>query len=251
MKKFGHDENTRKFYQIPQVASDYEAIRFSSRAGHIGDSLQKRAILSLLDPADIKGAKVLDVGCGTGRFSRIFMERDAKVIGVDASMAMLNEARSRSQVVNYAATDALYLPFTCNEFDIAISVNVFNHLASYEQAIGEMCRVSKKIILGLPNKKSILLLAYIYRSLKGYNSEYGGYTVKHYNGAPMPYSIYFSANDLERILIKNGMRNIHVTGCLFTFFLPNIATGLVARFDQFLTPHFGRFGAFIVISGEK
>jgi ubiquinone/menaquinone biosynthesis C-methylase UbiE len=247
-----HNELTKCFYQSTEVANEYEEIRFMSKSGIASDILQKNSIYALTNRDEVDGALLLDVGCGTGRFSRFFSDKGAYVVGVDASIAMLDIARNKSTHSEiYLNTDALLLPFLDNSFDIAISVNLLNHLANYEQAIGEMCRVARKVILGVPNRHSILLLAYIYRFIRGYNSEYGGYTVKEYKNLPVPYSIYFSESQLKRVLQNNGMKDISVSSCLFTFFLPNFSTSLFQKIDNLLSLSFGKWGAFIAISGEK
>ena len=55
--------------------------------------LEKPAILSLLP--DVGGKKVLDVGCGTGRYTEWLLEHGAEVTGFDASPQMLAHARER------------------------------------------------------------------------------------------------------------------------------------------------------------
>jgi len=50
------------------------------------------AVLSVLGPID--GRRILDVGCGTGRFTRELAARGARVIGIDRSETMLNAARA-------------------------------------------------------------------------------------------------------------------------------------------------------------
>jgi len=49
--------------------------------------LEMPATLSLLP--DVEGRRVLDVGCGTGRYTEWLLEHGAKVIGFDASPKML------------------------------------------------------------------------------------------------------------------------------------------------------------------
>ena len=254
MEENSSDQKTRLFYQNHQVAKDYEKIRFISRAGKAVDDLQKKAILSLINPSEIQGIRLLDVGCGTGRFSRFFSERGADVISIDASPAMLQVAREQdNNQGQYSISNALSLPFGKNTFDVAISVNVFNHLASYEQAISEICRVSRKVILGLPNKYSILFFTYIYRYLRRHNlTDAVCYTTKEYEGAaPTPYSIYFSSSELRHLFEINHMKNIRMTGCLFTFYLPEIATNVFQHIDECLMPYLGQYGSTIIIIGEK
>lgn len=246
-----HDKKTIDFYSTSEVAEDYEKIRFHSRAGRCRDHLQKKLILSHVDKSSLKEKTILDVGCGTGRFSRFFAELGAKVIGIDASTAMLREARKQGKRVTYLSGNVCQLPFHDNSFDLMVSVNVLNHLANYRMAIGEMCRVSRKVILGIPNKHSLLLLAYIYRFLRGYNTKYSGYTVKKYENSPIPYSIYFSMSEIRSILQQNGFSNMRFRGC-WVIHMPNIATGFFQWLDNCLssTP-LERFGSFMTISAEK
>ena len=55
--------------------------------------LEKPATLSLLP--DVVGKRVLDVGCGTGRYTEWLLEHGAEVTGFDASPQMLEHARRR------------------------------------------------------------------------------------------------------------------------------------------------------------
>ena len=55
--------------------------------------LEKPATLSLLP--DVEGKRVLDVGCGTGRYTEWLLEHGAQVTGFDASPKMLAHARER------------------------------------------------------------------------------------------------------------------------------------------------------------
>ncbi len=48
-------------------------------------------------PADLRGQRVLDAGCGTGTLSAILAERGAQVIGIDIAPQLLEVARQRHQ----------------------------------------------------------------------------------------------------------------------------------------------------------
>ena len=65
---------------------------------------------------------VLDLGCGTGRFSTLISDRfRATVVGLDPSIAMLQTARRHAEVgkVQYAAAEAERLPLVKASCDVA------------------------------------------------------------------------------------------------------------------------------------
>src|SRR5688500_13342040 len=71
------------------------------------DWSQRRAIGALLGRVGpLGGRRVLDVGCGTGRWSRLLADRGAVVLGVDRSEAMLTEASRRSPGLEFRQMSA-------------------------------------------------------------------------------------------------------------------------------------------------
>jgi SAM-dependent methyltransferase len=70
-------------------------------------------------PVDIEGARVLDVGCGTGYLVHRLVEFGAaEASGVDLMPARIEEARRRYPQVRFIAANAAKLPFGDGEFDI-------------------------------------------------------------------------------------------------------------------------------------
>jgi len=55
------------------------------------DRVHGPALLRALGP--VRGLRILDLGCGQGRFTRILARRGAKVVGIDWSTAMIRVAR--------------------------------------------------------------------------------------------------------------------------------------------------------------
>jgi ubiquinone/menaquinone biosynthesis C-methylase UbiE len=92
--------------------------------------------------AELAGARVLDVGCGTGKFARVLAERGvAKVWAVDPSPEMLAEARRRvPSSVGLKPGAAEQLPFKPGAFDAAVLWTVV-HLIDRPQAFAELHRV--------------------------------------------------------------------------------------------------------------
>jgi len=110
------------------------------------DNLQFRAIRRALAIAAIpRGARFLDVGCGTGRWVRRYMELGFSPVGVDATLGMLRIARSRRTDVPLAVGLAQSLPFSDSVFDCLSDITVVQHIPyDYQSAaLREMVRVLK------------------------------------------------------------------------------------------------------------
>ncbi len=95
------------------------------------------AVVDRLRP--LAGKRVLDLGCGKGRFARALAERGASVVGLDLSAAMLDQATGIGRVRGSARR----LPFGPASFDAVMAVEVFEHLArrSLDLVCGEIHRV--------------------------------------------------------------------------------------------------------------
>jgi 2-polyprenyl-3-methyl-5-hydroxy-6-metoxy-1,4-benzoquinol methylase len=109
------------------------------------DLLQRLALTPLLD-AIPPGARVLDVGCGVGRWSRWLARRGADVVGVDLSQAMIAEARRRAAEdgvahrCRFVVADATELALSAR-FDCILCVTVLQHVLDddrWESAIGNL-----------------------------------------------------------------------------------------------------------------
>jgi SAM-dependent methyltransferase len=110
------------------------------------DNLQFRALRRALALADIPpGARVLDVGCGTGRWVRRYGELGFAAVGLDATIGMLQIARANGTKAPLTAGLAQSLPFSDASFDCLSDITVAQHIP-YElqsKALEEMVRVIK------------------------------------------------------------------------------------------------------------
>jgi len=90
------------------------------------------------------GARVLDVGCGVGRWSRLLARRGARVTGIDLAPTMIREARRRTSAQGLAARcrfligDCARLGLT-ERFELILSVTVQQHILD-DQALCESLR---------------------------------------------------------------------------------------------------------------
>jgi len=119
--------------------------RFDEHARFLPDEIDPRdrrlrALISAL--GDLKGKKILEVGCGKGRFVRQMARAGAFVTGVEPSDALLTEAVARGEgtFLNAGACD---LPFPDGSFDAVCAIEVIEHLPDLDAALREMTRVLK------------------------------------------------------------------------------------------------------------
>jgi ubiquinone/menaquinone biosynthesis C-methylase UbiE len=99
-------------------------------------------IQALLDAAGL-GARILEVGAGTGRISIPLMERGANLIGCDLSAKMLARQREKYPSARLAQSDAVFLPFPAGYFDAILTVHVMHLIGPWRVALREFKRVLK------------------------------------------------------------------------------------------------------------
>ena len=99
-----------------------------------------------------KGSRILDVGCGSGRFSIGAAQSGHTVIGIDITQAAITAASERAKNlkldnVNFLVSDMTEMPFQNNEFDYVFcprfSINAVATFQKRKKAIDEMMRVVK------------------------------------------------------------------------------------------------------------
>jgi SAM-dependent methyltransferase len=119
-----------------RLAQSYDTDRFGTSYGHFVDAQERRILHRFLPKAC---ARVLDVGCGTGRLT------DRASFGCDASIPSLVLAAERRGNAAFAAADAAQLPFQEAAFDGALAFHVFMHLEREEirSVFAEVARVLK------------------------------------------------------------------------------------------------------------
>lgn len=112
---------------------------------------EERAMLTLM-PAELAGCRVLDAGCGSGRYMLHALRRGAaRVIGVDLSPEMLDRARvelgarrPEAEVeVELLQGSLEALPLADAWADLTICGLVIGHLGSLERSLAELHRVTR------------------------------------------------------------------------------------------------------------
>ncbi len=91
---------------------------------------------------NLDGKRLLDVGCGKGRFARVLQQHhpQSKLVGFDLAEAMLRYVPSG---VHACAGSMTALPFPTASFDCAYATESLEHAVDIDAAVAEMCRVVK------------------------------------------------------------------------------------------------------------
>jgi len=128
----------------------YETARGSWIAGREFDLMMR-----LLEPP--VGSTLLDIGCGTGHFSRRFAAAGLRVTGLDPDPAMLEYARNLGGGVDYLRGTATALPLPDGAYDCVTAVTSLCFITDTPGALREMWRVARcAVLLGLLNRHSLL-----------------------------------------------------------------------------------------------
>jgi ubiquinone/menaquinone biosynthesis C-methylase UbiE len=137
----------------PTIVAGYEA--WYETSGRRADRLEK-ALLKRLLAGFSRARTLLEVGCGTGHFTRWFGEQGLQAMGLDLSPPMLVEA-VRLGSPPCVLGDALALPFLDGAFDLVALITTLEFVTDPAQVLAEATRVVRHgLILGVLNRQSLL-----------------------------------------------------------------------------------------------
>ena len=137
----------QEWYQEDDIAEEYDDKRFSGGGRYI-DRREKEAVLDALSPLEDK--RILEVACGTGRFTVMLADRGADIVGMDISEAMLEQGRRKAAAtgvegeLSFMQGDAGRIPFPDDHFDAVFAMRFFHLAPDPEGFIKEMRRVTKE-----------------------------------------------------------------------------------------------------------
>lgn len=209
-------------------AAEYDAWYQTARGAWIGDT-EYRLLHRMLAPSP--GDTLLDVGCGTGYFTRRFA-RDARlrVTGLDPNREWLDYARAHgSPNETYVTGDARELPFPDASFDCVVSITALCFIQDQRRALQELTRVTRKrFALGLLNRHSML-----YRQ-KGRGGGTGAYRGAHWH----------TLSEVHDLLRDLAVRDALIRTAVFA-----PSAGAIAGVIERLAPNALPWGAFIAVAG--
>lgn len=207
---------------------DYDAWYDSPRGRWIGET-ELQLLLRQLDRRS--GRQVLDVGCGTGWFTRGLAAHGYAMTGLDLDARRLEVARQRSASdIAWLQGDAAQLPFPDRSFDQVVSLTALCFVPDWPRAVAEMVRVARhRFVLGLLNRHSLL-----WRD-KGRLGGSGAYRGAHWH----------TRSELADCLRQLPVRNVRFSSAVC------LASGSpVAQALERLLPDGFPWGAFLLVSGD-
>jgi SAM-dependent methyltransferase len=209
--------------------ADYEAWYQTARGHWVGETEYALAARLL---AARPGDSLLDVGCGTGWFSRRAAADDLLATGIDRNADWLDYARSRSSpAVNWVEGDARALPFADASFDHVLSIAALCFVDDERQAVAESVRVARRrFAIGWLNRNSLLYWQ------KGRGDGSGAY-----RGAR-----WHTAGEVRALFAGLPVRKLELRTAIFLPSATPWARGLERALPAALP-----WGALLLASGEK
>lgn len=153
---------------------------------------------AVLAGASFTAARVIDIGCGDGTYTRELAARGrpALIHGVDPAVQAIELARTSAEghaAISFAVASAYELPHGADAFEVAVVRGVLHHVDKPRQVIAEALRVAPTVVVVEPNglNPGLKVLervsryhvdheerSYLPRRLDGWVQELGGCTVR-------------------------------------------------------------------------
>lgn len=158
-----------------QVVHDFgeEWLRFNEFSDDLLEESVKEYFDVLNEQALNKNCYAIDIGCGTGRWTKYLSHRSGFIEAVDPSNSIFAAAALLKRIRNVRLTQASIetLPFEDETFDFGMSIGVLHHVPDTRKALADCVRKIKKggffylyIYYNLENKGPVFKLIFSFAS---------------------------------------------------------------------------------------
>jgi ubiquinone/menaquinone biosynthesis C-methylase UbiE len=113
---------------IPKIREDFDRIALLSGDDWDHNNHYHDFLLKHIPPHCINA---LEIGCGTGSFSRVLAKHSGRVLALDLSPNMIQVAKERSKQypnIDFQIADAMTWEFPADQFDCIVSIATLHHL---------------------------------------------------------------------------------------------------------------------------
>jgi len=107
---------------------------------------------------DFRGRRLLDVGCGSGTFTRLFAEHYEEVYGIDVQekfLSMFRESVAGNNKFHILEMSASQMKFPDGFFDTIVTIETLEHVPDLSRTVAECARVLRgggELLLTVPNR---------------------------------------------------------------------------------------------------
>ncbi|MBW8370246.1 MAG: methyltransferase domain-containing protein [Thiobacillus sp.] len=209
--------------------ADYEDWYHTPRGRWIGETEYALAARQLASQA---GDSLLDIGCGTGWFTRRAAADDLVATGLDPNSVWLDYARAHSSpALSWVEGDARALPFADASFDHVLSIAALCFVDDERRAVAEAVRVARRrFAIGWLNRASLLY------SQKGRHGGSGAYRGARWHSTREVRAL-FSGLPVQKLKLRSAI------------FLPS-GTGWATWLERGV-PQVLPWGGLLLVAGEK
>ncbi len=197
---------------------------WSTFAGQIRKQ-RRLDFLSLIDSDLQNELKVLEVGCGTGTFSKGLSQKFKNLICIDISEILLEKARTLYSGICFLNMDIHKTTFPSEYFDLIVGCSVLHHL-DWQLALKEIYRILKpggQIRFSEPNLLNPQI--FLVKNIPWLKKKMGD--------SPDEYA--FTARKIRRVLNNCGFCDIKVTSYEFLHpHTPKFLIKLVLKIESFV-----------------
>jgi 2-polyprenyl-3-methyl-5-hydroxy-6-metoxy-1,4-benzoquinol methylase len=160
----------------------------------------QRYVFTLAAIGHLSGRRILDVGCGAGRYAVELCQAGADVVGIDFSSEMLAMARQRAERarVGHKATFIAedFVQWSREEsahFDVAFAMGVLDYVENAQEFIAQMAKVADEVIVSFPRPTPVRMPL---RKLR--------YWLR---GCPVH---FYRKREIEQMYTRAGLRNVTI-----------------------------------------
>lgn len=212
---FAHQNQVKTYFQCQ--ASSWQEVYTSG--GVQAEILRDRhsAVLTWIDALALApGARVLEIGCGTGFLAMALAQRGFRVEAIDSAEAMIDLARQHARGsgttaarLSFQVGDVYALAYQDASFDLVIAIGVLPWLERAELAVGEMARVTKpggSLLLTTANRAGLasLLDPLISPVLRPFKLRVKNVSTRLDLRQPSPAMVFHSSHRIDRVLHRMG-----------------------------------------------
>jgi ubiquinone/menaquinone biosynthesis C-methylase UbiE len=153
------------FFDGHAAADDYDVFTPEGNARIVDAFVQ----LTALPP----GARVIDLGCGSGTFTALLARSGYDCVGVDISAKLLEVGRRKHPQIEFVAGDIEHLPFPAASFDGVLLSGVVHHFPDPSPCAAETFRLLRpagRFLAFDPNRMNPFMWLYRDRASPFYSS---------------------------------------------------------------------------------